>query len=174
MENLSLGSNFIGVCFLLFMTSGIFLILVTYELAEDISRITKNMLIIMVVVLFSFVSYSNIKINKLANKDKILKLANREEVLKEVKYISKNEALEGEKYTKTNAKIIIENDTNIDNEYIAKVEAYSLNKIYKINDNLCFLDKLSFKFLNMFIDLNEFEHIETINNYAFKILVSNN
>ena len=174
MENLSLGSNFIGVCFLLFMTSGIFLILVTYELAEDISRITKNMLIIMVVVLFSFVSYSNIKINKLANKDKILKLANREEVLKEVKYISKNEALEGEKYTKTNAKIIIENDTNIDNEDIAKVEAYSLNKIYKINDNLCFLDKLSFKFLNMFIDLNEFEHIETINNYAFKILVSNN
>lgn len=174
MENLSFGSNFIGILFLLFITSAIFLILVTYEIAESINRTTKNILIVMVIVLFGFVSYSNIKINKLAHKDEIFKLANREEVLTEVKYIPKNEALEGEKYTKTNAKIIIENDTNINDEDIAKIEAYSLNKIYKINDNLCFLDKLSFKFLNMFIDLNEFEHIETINNYAFKILVSNN
>lgn len=199
MEELFFGSNLIGVVIIFLATTLITLIIVIYEMNECKDKIVKDVSIIAVVVILGFASYANFKIKKLANNSEIVTLANREEVLTNTEYIHQNEVINQSEYAPINVDdnsyVILVNDNNEgveekvyyknfstlisydnikDEEKTDRVETYSLNKIYRINDKLSILDKLSLKFLNISTDLDEYEYIETINNYNHKIFVSEN
>lgn len=199
MEELFFGSNLIGVVIIFLATTLITLIIVIYEMNECKDKIVKDVSIIAVVVILGFASYANFKIKKLANNSEIVTLANSEEVLTNTEYIHQNEVINQSEYAPINVDdnsyVILVNDNNEgveekvyyknfstlisydnikDEEKTDRVETYSLNKIYRINDKLSILDKLSLKFLNISTDLDEYEYIETINNYNHKIFVSEN
>ena len=199
MEELFFGSNLIGVVIIFLATTLITLIIVIYEMNDCKNKIVKDVSIIAVVVILGFASYANFKIKKLANNSEIVTLANREEVLTNTEYIHQNEEINKSEYASVNVDdnsyVILVNDNNEgveekvcyknfstlisydnikDEEKTDRVETYSLNKIYRINDKLSILDKLSLKFLNISTDLDEYEYIETINNYNHKIFVSEN
>lgn len=199
MEELFFGSNLIGVVIMFLATTLITLIIVIYEMNECKNKIVKDVSIIAVVVILGFASYANFKIKKLANNNEIVTLTNREEVLTNTEYIHQNEMINQSEYHSVNVDdnsyVVLVNDNNEglkektyyknfstlisydnikDEEKTDRVETYSLNKIYKINDKLSILDRLSLKFLNISIDLDEYEYIETINNHNHKIFISEN